>query len=99
MDIDRVGSTWAQFHTHMYSNFYVYQYTTGIAGAHALAKGILAGEDGAVDRYLQFLRTGSAMYPLDVLKMAGVDMTSPEPVETTFGVLADLVDRLESLTG
>lgn len=99
MDKERVGITWAQFHTHMYSNFYVYQYTTGISGAHALAKGILAGEDGAVDRYLQFLRTGSAMYPLDVLKMAGVDMTSPEPVETTFGVLADLVDRLESLTG
>ncbi len=99
VDRERVGITWAQFHTHLYSNFYVYQYATGISGAHSLAQGILAGKDGAVDNYLSFLKAGGSVFPLDALKIAGVDMTSPEPVETTFGVLAGYVDRLEVLVG
>jgi oligoendopeptidase F len=99
IDRERLGITWAQFPTHLYSNFYVYQYATGISGAHALAEGILAGKPGAVSRYLQFLSSGGSMYPLDALKLAGVDLTSPEPVETTFGVLARMVDRLEGLVG
>lgn len=98
IDADRVGITWAQFPTHLYSNFYVYQYATGLAGAHALAEGILAGEAGAVERYLDFLRAGNSAYPLDVLKRAGVDLTTPEPVRQTFRVLERLVDRLEALT-
>jgi oligoendopeptidase F len=48
MDRERVGITWAQFHTHLYSNFYVYQYATGISAAHALAQSILSGDNGAV---------------------------------------------------
>jgi oligoendopeptidase F len=98
IDEERVGNTWAQFSTHLYSDFYVYQYATGLAGAHALAEGILSGQPGAVDRYLTFLSAGSSGYPLDVLKAAGVDLTTPEPVRQTFGVLERLVDRLESLT-
>ena len=97
VDADRVGITWAQFPTHLYSNFYVYQYTTGIAGANALARRVLAGEPGAVEAYLAFLRAGNSLYPLDALRLAGVDMTSPEPVEAAFGVLASYVDRLEAL--
>jgi len=97
MDARRTGITWAQFHTHLYSNFYVYQYATGIAAAHALAEGILAGRPGAVDRYLAFLRSGGSMYPLDTLRLAGVDMATPEPVERAFAVLSGLVDRLEGL--
>jgi oligoendopeptidase F len=97
VDADRVGITWAQFPTHLYSNFYVYQYTTGIAGANALARRVLAGEPGAVEDYLSFLRAGNSLYPLDALRLAGVDMTSPEPVEAAFGVLASYVDRLEAL--
>ena len=97
MDRERVGITWAQFPTHLYSNFYVYQYTTGISGAHALAEGILAGAPTAVDKYLGFLSAGGSMYPLDTLKIAGVDLTTPEPIEKTFGVLARYVDRLEQL--
>jgi oligoendopeptidase F len=97
-DHDRVGIAWAQF-GHMYLNFYVYQYITGISGAHALAKRVLAGEEGAADRYLDFLRAGDSMYPLDALRRAGVDLTTPAPVEKTFEVLAEIVDRLESLTG
>ena len=58
---------------------------------------VLSGEVGAVDDYLSFLRAGNAMYPLDALKLAGVDMSTPETVEVTFGVLSDMVDRLEAL--
>jgi oligoendopeptidase F len=97
MDRERAGSTWAQFSTHLYSNFYVYQYATGISGAHALAHGVLKGEPGAVDRYLTFLRSGGAYYPLEALAAAGVDLSSPEPVEIAFGLLADYVGRLEKL--
>jgi oligoendopeptidase F len=97
MDRDRVGITWAEFSTHMYLNFYVYQYATGISGAHALADRVLVGQPGAVAAYLNFLRAGGSGYPLDVLTQAGVDLTTPEPVETTFAVLDGLVDRLEGL--
>jgi len=99
MDAERTGITWAQFHTHLYSNFYVYQYATGIAAAHALAEGILAGRPGATDAYLAFLAAGGSDYPLETLRRAGVDMATPEPVERAFGVLAGLVDRLEALAG
>jgi oligoendopeptidase F len=96
LDRQRVGITWATF-GHLYMDYYVYQYATGISGAHALSKRILSGEDGAVDDYSNFLRAGGSMYALDALKMAGVDLTNPEAVEVTFEVLSDLVDRLEKL--
>jgi oligoendopeptidase F len=97
-DRDRIGITWAQF-GHMYMNYYVYQYATGISGAHALVDGILSGKPGAAQKYLDFLRLGGSMYPLEALQMAGVDLTSPEPVEKAFAVLSGLVDRLEKLAG
>jgi oligoendopeptidase F len=96
LDRQRVGITWATF-GHLYMDYYVYQYATGISGAHALSKRILSGEDGAVDDYLSFLKAGGSMYALDALKMAGVDLTTPKAVEVTFEVLSDLVDRLEGL--
>ena len=96
-DHDREGITWATFHTHMYYNFYVYQYTTGISAAHALAEKVLRGENGAAERYMGFLKAGGSDYPLNILQAAGVDMNSPEPVETTFAVLSSYVDRLEQL--
>ncbi len=98
MDRDRVGITWAQFATHLYANFYVYQYATGISGAHALAEGVLAGEPGAAQRYLEFLKAGGSLFPLDALKLAGVDLASPEPVERTFALMARYVEQLERLT-
>jgi oligoendopeptidase F len=97
-DHERIGITWAQF-GHMYMNFYVYQYATGISGAHSLADGVLAGQEGAAERYLDFLKAGGSLYPLDALKNAGVDLTSPEPVEKAFKVLADIVNRLGELVG
>ena len=97
-DPARVGITWAQFQ-HMYMNFYVFQYATGISGAHALAKRIRDGEPGAVEDYLGFLKAGGSDYSLNTLNAAGVDLTTPEPVEAAFEVLADYVNRLEKLTG
>jgi oligoendopeptidase F len=96
-DRERVGSTWAQFHSHLYSNFYVYQYATGIAGANWLAERVLAGVEGAAKRYLDFINAGASLYPLEALRLAGVDMTSPEPVDKAFDVMASMVDRLETL--
>ncbi|HET7420473.1 MAG TPA: oligoendopeptidase F [Candidatus Dormibacteraeota bacterium] len=97
-DRARIGSTWAQFHTHLYSNFYVYQYATGIAAADHLVGRVAAGDQEAVESYLAFLKSGGSMYPLEGLRMAGVDMTSPEPVESAFATMASYVDRLEKLT-
>jgi oligoendopeptidase F len=97
VDRERVGITWATF-GHLYANYYVFQYATGISAAHALAGRILDGVPGAAEAYLKFLSAGSSLYPVDALKVAGVDMTTPEAVERTFAVLAEYVDRLETLT-
>jgi oligoendopeptidase F len=97
-DGERTGITWAQF-GHFYSNFYVYQYATGISAANALADRILTGDTQARDHYLKFLSLGSSVYPIDALKVAGVDMSTPDVVETAFGVLARYVDRLGQLVG
>lgn len=96
VDVERDGITWATF-GHLYANFYVFQYNTGIAGAHALAHGILAGQPQAVERYLNFLRTGGARYPLDALQQAGVDLRTPAPIETAFQTLNSYIERLEQL--
>jgi oligoendopeptidase F len=96
-DRDRTGITWATF-GHLYQDYYVYQYSTGISGAHALARRLLSGTPNAAEDYLRFLRAGSSLYPLDALKVAGVDLSTPGPVEETFEILAQMVDRLEELT-
>ncbi len=98
VDRERVGITWATF-GHLYESFYPYQYATGISGAHALALPILAGDQAAAANYLRFLKAGASLYPLDALKLAGVDLTTPEPVERAFEVMAGYVDRLEALIG
>jgi oligoendopeptidase F len=97
-DPDRHGIIWATF-GHLYADYYVYQYATGIAAANALAQRILAGTPHAAEDYLRFLSAGNSVYALDALKIAGVDLTKPEPVEAGFAVLAEMVDRLEKLTG
>jgi oligoendopeptidase F len=95
-DRPRIGITWAQF-GHMYMNFYVYQYATGISGAHALVHQVLEQGTPAAERYLAFLKSGGSQFPLEALQQAGVDLSKPEPVEQAFQVLAGLVDRLEAL--
>jgi oligoendopeptidase F len=97
MDRRRSGITWATFSTHLYRNFYPFQYATGIAGAHALAQGVLAGGRDVAERYLGFIAAGSSRYPLDLLREAGVDLATREPVDRAFAILAGYVDRLERL--
>lgn len=97
LDQDRVGITWAQFHTHLYARFYVFMYATGIAGAHAFAGRLQDGAPDAAEAYLGFLREGGRSAPLDAIRRAGVDLASPAPVEAAFATLARHVDRFEAL--
>lgn len=96
-DRDRTGITWATF-SHLFQDYYVYQYATGLSGAHALARKLLAGQPQAAQNYLKALSAGSSLYPLDTLQLVGVDMSTPQPVEETFEILAQMVDKLEELT-
>jgi oligoendopeptidase F len=98
IDAARLGSAWMNF-GHLYAPFYVYQYATGIAAANALAKDVLLEGEERAAKYVQFLSAGSSDYPLEVLKIAGIDMNSPEPVERGFEVLKSMVDELEALIG
>lgn len=87
---------WARV-PHFYRAFYVYKYATGFSAATALSQQILNEGRPAVDRYLQFLRSGSSDYSLNLLKDAGVDMTTPEPVQAAMNVFASLLDEMEQL--
>lgn len=81
---------------HFYYNFYVFQYATGISAALALAERVSGGDVKARDDYLAFLKGGSSRYPIDMLKLAGIDMLSPAPVKSAIGKFSRLVDELES---
>lgn len=83
--------------SHFYRNFYVYQYATSLAAASAFSRKILDGDKEALKRYIELLEAGEFNYPIELLKKAGVDMTSPEPVNATVELFADLVDQLEQL--
>jgi oligoendopeptidase F len=98
IDRPRVGMVWSTF-SHLFADYYVYQYATGISGAHALSARILRGEPNAAEDYLGFLKSGSSAYPLDVLSKAGVDLTTPQAVEETFAVMEGYINRLEELIG
>ncbi len=89
---------WARI-PHFYSSFYVYQYATGISASIALAQQILREGQPAVDRYLRFLSSGSSDYSIELLKKAGVDMTSPEPVREACQQFASYLDQMEKLLG
>ena len=82
---------------HFYSAFYVYKYATGISAAVTLARKVLEGGPKARAAYLAFLKSGGSNWPLDLLRAAGVDMETPEPVAATMGYFTDLVDELEGL--
>ena len=90
-----VGIEWARI-PHFYSNFYVYKYATGFSAASVLSNMIL-NEEGAVPRYIEFLRSGGSEYPLDQLRHAGVNMEEKSAVDGALKVFADLVDELEAL--
>lgn len=82
---------------HFYSGFYVYQYATGISAACTLAGSVLQGKEDAAKRYLDFISAGSCLGPLAALKRAGVDMRSPDPVESLIGYFGELGAQLKAL--
>lgn len=83
---------------HFYNAFYVYQYATGFSAAIAIAEKILTEGQPAVEDYLTFLKSGGSDYPIELLKIAGVDMGSPKPIEDALQYFSSLVDELEVLT-
>jgi oligoendopeptidase F len=87
---------WARI-PHFYTSFYVYQYATGVSAASALARQILQEGQPAVDRYLHFLQSGSSDYSIELLKKAGVDMTSPEPVRQALQLFESHLSQMEAL--
>lgn len=93
---DNIGVEWAYI-PHFYMNFYVYQYSTSFVASQALAAQVLAGEKGARERYLQFISSGGSDYPINLLKTAGVDMTSPEPFKATIATMNKIMDEIEAL--
>ncbi len=93
---DLIAIEWARI-PHFYYNFYVYQYATGFSAAVALSQKILNEGDSAVERYINFLKSGSSDYPINVLKAAGVDMTTEEPVNNALKVFRQMVDEMDRL--
>ena len=91
---EQIGLEWARI-PHFYSNFYVYKYATGFSAASALSQQILTEGQIAVDRYLEFLKSGGSEYPLVQLKNAGIDMEKKESVDKALELFSILVDKLE----
>ncbi|MCC3645331.1 MAG: oligoendopeptidase F [Bacillota bacterium] len=93
---EEIGLEWSRI-PHFYYNYYVYQYATGFSAATALSKQILQEGQPAVDRYIEFLKSGSSDYPIEVLKKAGVDMTSSKPIEDACKVFEEKLNEMENL--
>ena len=94
---DRIAMEWARI-PHFYYNYYVFQYATGYSAAIALSRKILKEGESAVKDYLGFLSGGCSKSPIDLLKGAGVDMTTSEPVEQALQLFDELLDEMEELT-
>ena len=94
---EEIGLEWARI-PHFYYNYYVYQYATGYSAAVSLSNQILTEGQPAVESYINhFLKAGSSDYPIEVLKKAGVDMTSAAPIEEACRVFEEKLNELESL--
>lgn len=94
---DNISKEWSRI-PHFYMNYYVYQYATGYSAAQSLSHQILTEGQPAVDRYInEFLKKGSSNYPIEILKNAGVDMTTPEPIEQACEVFEQKLDAFEKL--
>ena len=93
---EEIADEWSRI-PHFYNAFYVYKYATGFASATAIKQRIKNGVPGAVEDYLRFLSAGGSDDPINVLKIAGVDLSRPEPVDEALQYFTQLVDRLEQL--
>lgn len=94
---DRIALEWARI-PHFYSAFYVYKYATSFSASVAISQKILKEGNSAVEAYLNFLRSGGSDYPIELLKKAGVDMTTSKPIEDALDVFKGLLDQMEELT-
>jgi len=93
---DNIGIEWAAI-PHFYMGFYVYQYSTSFVASQALASKVLAGEKGAKEKYMEFISAGGSDFPIEILKNAGVDMTTSEPFEQAIAAMNDLMDQIEMI--
>jgi oligoendopeptidase F len=93
---DYIAHEWS-FVPHFYRDFYVFQYATSFTASEALAQKVKAGDAAAIRRYLTFLSAGGSKYPIDLLKDAGVDMTTDEPLELTLREMNRVMDQVEAL--
>jgi oligoendopeptidase F len=93
---DYVSSEWSYI-PHFYREFYVFQYATSLTAAEALSARVLSGDASATQRYLAFLGSGGSKYPIDLLKDAGVDMTTDEPLDLTLKKMSRVMDEIEEL--
>ena len=93
---DYIAYEWSRI-PHFYYDFYVFQYATGFSAATAFAKRILAGEEGALDKYLTFLKSGNSHYPIDTMKTAGVDMTQADYIHDALDVFEQRLNEFTSL--
>jgi oligoendopeptidase F len=93
---DYIAHEWS-FIPHFYRDFYVFQYATSFTAAEALSTKVLSGDQGAIKRYLAFLSAGGSKYPIDLLKDAGVDMTTDEPLDLTIRRMNQVMDEMEKL--
>ncbi|MDZ7700859.1 MAG: oligoendopeptidase F [Halobacteriales archaeon] len=93
---DHIRREWMRI-PHFYYNYYVFQYATGISAAAAIVDDVLAEGEPAAERYLDYLRSGSRDYPLELLRAAGVDMATADPVERAIGVYDGYLDELAAL--
>lgn len=93
---DEIAIEWARI-PHFYYNYYVFQYATGYSAAVSLSQQILEEGEPAVERYLNFLKSGRSDYPINVLQKAGVDMTKEEPVDNALKLFGELVDEMDKL--
>ncbi|MCC3375602.1 oligoendopeptidase F [Cohnella sp. REN36] len=98
MVVDKdIAMEWARI-PHFYTSFYVYKYATGFSAATSFSKQILDEGQPAVDRYLGFLKSGGSDYSINILMKAGVDMSTPEPIEQAMSVFESLIEQMEQLT-
>lgn len=95
---DFIDIEWARI-PHFYTSFYVYKYATGFSAAVSISQQILKEGQSAVDRYLKFLQSGGSDYPIELLKIAKVDMSTTEPVNNALKLFGDLLDQMEELLG
>ncbi|MBP7175848.1 MAG: oligoendopeptidase F [Thermoclostridium sp.] len=93
---DLIAMEWARI-PHFYTSFYVYKYATGFSSAASLSSQILRDGEPAVERYLNFLKSGCSDYPLELLKKAGVDLTTPQPIQNALDVFGKTLDELEAI--